>query len=200
MVETELAAAAAVATNLKQNLINVTKSVRKKLNKLSKNSKEKKYLSEIKFYRAGEKTKKMFLQELAKQNVFLFTLTVEKHKQKIADSPDNFALLCWILIEDCFLFYPNQIKKFIFDKHFHRVEDQKFFNKKLEKLIGRKIDIEHVNSQQNFEVNTADMVAGSLLWFRTGKNPIFYKLIKERVVSEKVINWKELKRKYLTER
>jgi len=183
---------AAVGTNLPQKLINVSKSVRKYL-KTSK-----KTMSEIKFYKAGEKTKKKFLQELARQNVEIFTLTVEKHGQKIADTPENFALLCWLLLEDCFLFYKNQTKEIVFDCHFHKLKDQKEFNQTLINLLGERLPFNHVDSQKDSRVNAADMIAGSVLWLKTGRDKKFYQIIKRKIISEKVLNWKEAKRKFLT--
>lgn len=183
---------AAVGTNLPQKLTKVSKSVRKYLKR------SKKTLSEIKFYRAGEKTKRKFLEALAKQNVAIFTLAVEKYGQKIVDTPGNFALLCWLLLEDCFLFYQKGVKQIIFDRHFHQLKDQEEFNQILVRLLDKKLVINHVDSQQDPRVNAADMVAGSLLWFKTGKNKKFYQLIKKKVISEKVLNWKEIKRKFLS--
>ena len=38
------------------------------------------------------------------------------------------------------------------------------------------------------------MVAGSLLWKQTGKDNQFYKIIKGKIVEEKIVNWKEAKK------
>lgn len=185
---------AAVSTSIPKSLLKPSKSARKYL----KNAKKR--LSEIKFYRAGLRTKKRFLKELASQDISIFTLIVEKHRQKIEDSPDNFAILCWLLLEECLIFYKNQIKEVVFDRHFHRLQDQVRFNRILAKLLGKKLPFKHVDSQQDPRVNTADMVAGSVLHFSTGKNKSFYKIIRKKVISEKRINWKEAKRKFLNKK
>lgn len=184
---------AAVGTKLPQVLTKVTKSVRKYLKA------RKKETTEIKFYEAGEKTKKKFLQELAKQEITIFTLTVEKNRQKIADIPENFALLCWLLLEDCFLFH-DKIEQLVFDRHFHKPKDQEKFNQILAELLGKKVAINHVDSQQDPRVNAADMIAGSILWLKTNKDDKFYRLIKEQIVSEKTINWKQARRKFFAKK
>lgn len=185
---------AAVGTKLPEKLTKVSKSVRRFLKS------SKKAMTEIKFYKAGERTKRRFLQELAKQKVEIFTLTVEKYNQKIPDTPENFAFLCWLLLEDCFVFYKNQVKKIIFDRHFHKAKDQKEFNQILTKLLRKKLPFQHVNSQQDSRVNAADMIAGSLLWLETGKDKKFYELIKNQVISKRVLNWKEVRRKFFKEK
>ncbi|MBU0569494.1 DUF3800 domain-containing protein [Patescibacteria group bacterium] len=185
---------AAVATELPQKINQVSKSVRKYLKS------RKRKLNEIKFYRSGERTKKKFLQELAKQEVDIFALTVEKYGRKIADTPKNFALLCWLLLEDCFLYYTKSKTKLIFDRHFHLSKDQTEFNLILSKLLGKKLDITHVDSQIDQRVNTADMIAGSILWLKTGKDAKFYELVKDRMISEKTVNWKEIKKKLYNEK
>jgi len=179
---------AAIGTNIPNKLTHITKVTRKYLRKSNKN------ISEIKFYKSGEKTKKKFLQELAKQQLEIFTLTIQKEGQKITDSPDNFAILCWFLLEDCLLFYQNQVSKVIFDQHFHRQKDQIKFNQKLTELLGQKFNINHVDSQKEPGITAADMIAGSMLWLKTGKDQQFYHLFKKLIISEKVINWKQIKK------
>jgi len=183
---------AAVGSKLPQKLVAITKSVRKFL--------KNKALSEIKFYRAGERIKKKFLEKLTKEDLEIFVLTIEKHGQKITDTPENFALLCWLLLEDCLAFYQSQVVQVIFDRHFHRIRDQERFNRSLIQLLKRKLDISHVDSQKDPRVNVADMVAGSLLWQKTGKDDQFYRLIKEKIVAEKVIDWKKLRGRFFQQK
>ena len=37
------------------------------------------------------------------------------------------------------------------------------------------------------------MVAGSLLWKYTGRDKKFYNIIKDKVISEQILNWKQAK-------
>jgi len=186
---------AAVSTEIPKLLAEVSKTVRKEIRK----RKKKEEISEIKFYQAGDRTKTAYLKTLAKQAVDVFVLIVDKKEQKIPDTPENFAALCYILLAECLLFYGNKVKEVIFDKHFHRSIDQSRFDDILTKLLKRRLKLRHLDSSKNTEVNTADMVAGSLLWKYTGKDNKFYDLIKDKIISEKVLNWKEVKRKFFTE-
>jgi hypothetical protein len=179
---------AAVGSQSPEKLLTISKSVRK--------FQKKKYSAEIKFYKAGERTKKKFLEKLAKEDLEIFVLTVEKEGKKIEDSPGNFALLCWLILEDCLLFYKNKLKQVIFDRHFHQKKDQEKFNQVLTRLLNRQLIFIHVDSQKDSRVNAADMVAGSLLWKATGKDKKFYQLIKEKITSEKIINWKQIREKF----
>lgn len=94
------------------------------------------------------------------------------------------------------MFYENNIEEIVFDKHFHRETDQNNFNKTLLSLFDKEFPVVHVDSTRDTRVNVADMVAGSLLWKYTGRNEKFYELIKENIISEKILNWKTAKRKF----
>jgi len=181
---------AAVGTKLPERLSKLSKELRKKL------AKKNKKVSEIKFYRAGKRTKKLFLSQLAKEDICLFVLIVEKNGQKIADNPENFAFLCGLLIKECQIFYKDKIRKIILDRHFFRESDQKRFNNYLKQLFDLKVTMRHLDSQRNPEINSADMVAGSILWKVTGKDKVFYRMIKKLIISEKIINWKEVKQRF----
>lgn len=152
---------------------------------------------ELKFYKAGLKTKNLFFEKLSRLEVDIFILTVEKMGRRIPDTPDHFATLCGILISEIVNFYTG-IQKIVFDRHFQRNIDQNKFNKVLMDFLNNKdLILEHVNSKQNEVVNVADMVAGAVLSKETGKENSFYEIIKDKVVSEIKLNWPEAKRKLL---
>lgn len=181
---------AAVGVNAQDVLLSVLKKVRKSV----QGNKREKSVSEIKFYKAGERTKAIYLKELSFADLNIFALIVEKNNQSIKDTPDNFALLVYILLKECLVFYQDvKIEEVIFDKHFQQKEDLIKFNKTLLELLGESITLKHLSSADNPEVNSADMVAGSLLWKYTGKNEKFYNLIKDKIISEQLLNWKEAK-------
>ncbi len=125
---------------------------------------------------------------------------IEKDKMKIADNPNNFAILTYFLIEECLLFYDKgkNIKEIIFDKHFSRQKDQEEFNKFLLKFLDANFIIKHLDSQNNVEIDVVDMAAGSLLWKYVKNDERFYNIIKKRIVSEKFLNWKQIKRRFFT--
>ena len=183
---------AAVGTARPADLKRVTKTTRIRQKTIITN--------EIKFYRSGEKTKTRFLTNLKKLKPDIFVLIVEKSGKSIADTPENFALLCWQLLEDCFAFYIDGVKELVFDRHFHKDSDQLAFDKAILNLLGSTPIINHLDSLQNPEINAADMIAGAVLWAKTQKTDRFYKIIKDIILVEKTINWKEIKRKFWTQK
>jgi hypothetical protein len=164
--------------------------------KITKNILGKNNTAEVKFYRSGDNTKRRFLSNLVKQDISIFVLILEKHGKKIADSPENFAFVCSLILNDCLIYYQHKNLKIIFDRHFHRQIDRDLFDKTLQNILSQKLSINHVDSVQQQVVNTADMVAGSVLWLRTGKNSLFYNIIKNKIIAEKIIDWKEARRSF----
>ncbi len=179
---------AAIVTNDSNKIIKIIKSIKAR-NKLRKNT------GELKFYTASEKAKKDFFKQLLTTDAEIFILVVNKNKTKIEDSPDNFALLSWILFRDIFDYYSN-LKNIIFDKHFSNKQDLDIFNQKLQSIYRFLPQIEHVDSSKNFAVNSADMIAGCVLANETGKNNELIKIINKKIISFRKIKWKELKRIY----
>lgn len=183
---------AAVGTNLPSKLEKITTNVRKTL--------KNKNISEIKFYRSGENTKVRFLKLLAKEKVEIFIFIVEKKGKSIPDTPENFALLCWPLVEDCLMYYKAVTGELIFDRHFHSEKDQKEFNRHLMLLTNKNLVISHQDSQKNPAINTADMVAGSMLWEETNKEDKFYLLISPKIIVKKIMRWEVLKKQLWQEK
>lgn len=183
---------AAVATSATNQLLLPKKLSTKPL---SKNK-----TGELKFYGSGANTKRKFLTILSELDVQIFALVLEKHSQKIPDTPENFATICSLILYDCLNYYHDSLISIIFDRHFHNPLDREKFNAIIRKLTKKEINISHVDSLKEPAVNTADMVAGSLLWKQTGKDDQFYKIIKNRIVEEKIINWKEAKKWFINEK
>ncbi|EKD56723.1 MAG: hypothetical protein ACD_58C00112G0005 [uncultured bacterium] len=185
---------AAVATDSPESIQKIINKLRKKLRARKKESN----ISEIKFYKSSEKMKLDFINELIQSKVEIFVLVVNKKGQKITDNPQNFAVLSYILLEECLLYYSDQmqINKVVFDRHFHKDQDKKEFNCYLLGLTKKELEIEHVDSIKNTNVNSADIVAGSALWSYTNKEKKFYKLLADKIIVEKVLNWKEAKSRF----
>ena len=164
---------------------------------LSSLRKRKIKIKEVKFYYAGEQTKRQFLSGIVSSNLEIFALIIDKKERKIADTPENFAILISDLINEAYLWYKKEKISVVIDKHFHRKTDQDRFNNFIRKQIAvnLKYVIKHVDSQQNFLVNIADMTAGAILWKYNRKNDQFYQIIKDNIAAEKLVNWPELKRK-----
>ena len=183
---------AAVGTNASEVIEKVLKSAQKK-------GKLREQTGELKFYTAGEKTKLLFFKKLTKENIDIFVLIVEKMGRKIPDTPEHFAILCWLLLNDVLSFY-SEISEVIFDRHFSRDYDIEKFNLILNKFLPTSLTIKHVDSRKDKRVNIADMVAGAALAYETEKNTDYYRMIKKQIISEKRLNWAEGKRKFLAKK
>lgn len=179
---------AAVGVDQSRKLASIFKSIHK-----MRDLKEKQ--TELKFYKSGLKTKDLFFKALTKIEISIFLLIVDKMGKKIPDSPQHFAILNFLLLSEILHFYP-EVEKVVFDRHFHKDKDLELFNKTIIKLLGeQKVNILHVNSQENKLVNVADMIAGATLAKESGKNPSFYETFKDKIVTETKINWPEAKRR-----
>lgn len=171
-----------------QDLGSIFKAVKKRRSKIEKPL-------ELKFYKAGNKTKGSFFDRLSREkDVALFVLIIDKLGRSIADSPENFAILCGLLISEVLLY--EQINRVILDRHFHRLKDQEEFNSSLLEFLDKpNLSLEHVDSTENILVNVADMIAGAVLAKETGKDASFYQIIKDKIISETKLNWPEAKRR-----
>jgi len=179
---------AAVGVYSPRRIDEILKTVRKR-------GKFKRLTGEIKFYTAGEKSKILFFEKIVAENFDIFVLIVDKIGRKIKDTPENFALICGLLLQNVFAFYPN-IREIVFDRHFHKDKDIEKFNKTLKDFLKKSLPkINHVESQRNRVVNVADMVAGAILVKEIGKDHRFYKIFRERIVTEVRLNWPEAKRR-----
>jgi len=159
-------------------------------------------LREIKFYYAGEKTKRRFLSGLVSANFDIFVLAVNKKGRKIIDSPENYGILIADIINEMGLWYKSKEMSFVLDRHFYRKVDQDEFDDILKKEIENKLSykIDHVDSRENYLVNIADMAAGAVLNKYNKNNAEFYNIIKDNIIIEKIINWQEIKRKSLRQK
>lgn len=188
-----------VAVNDKKEAENIFSRILKSLKAKKINIKE------IKFYHAGQNTKRQFLSGISAADFKIFALIIDKKKRKIADSPENYGILLKNLIIDIISWNKKESLLFILDRHFQKSLDEKelndFIGKGIFDAFG-KVDfkIKHVDSKQDFLVNVADMAAGAILWKFRGKDKQFYDLIKENIIVEKVVNWPEIKRSEKTKK
>ena len=177
----------AVGTKTPERIEKIIKGIQRK-------TKLKKKTGELKFYTSGDKTKQLFFERIAKEEIDIFILPIDKMGRKIPDNYENYAILCWFLLEDVFDFY-KEVGQIIFDRHFSKLQDINSFNRRLEDLLQRALKIAHVDSKKDKKVNVADMIAGAFLAKETGKEQGFYNLVKNKIVSERRLNWPAGKRK-----
>lgn len=149
-------------------------------------------LSEIKFSLTGDKTRLFILKELAKQNVKIYVLVVNKQGRKIKDDPTNYSLLIGIILKSA-LADNSQITHIFIDRHFTFITQRERLNTSLRKMFDGKLFIEHVDSLQNSVITLADFVAGAIRFSYVRKDNIFRECIKNLIVEEKLKTWREIK-------
>ena len=184
----------AVVTKNPTDLIKISNKLRRK------NSAKGKLQSEIKFYKSGRNTIINYLNYLKLIKCNIYILIINKSGRGVADTPQNYSILVKKLIEPVLKRYNRYQIELVLDRHFHNQSQQNLFNSFLASpSFGEKCSVRHVDSQRERAVNSADMVSGSYLAFRTKKNTEYFKLIKGNVAKIIRKKWTMLKRENLAE-
>ena len=166
--------------------------VRKASRKLKKAHLKRRNGMEIKWTNAPTGTKRRVLEELARRDVQIFGLVVDKNHSGIADTPENYGLLVCELIRECLAYYPDI--KLTVDVHFRvRRQRQAFDRYLLENTTLGKAPV-HLDSQQDGIIQLADFVAGAIRDDTTGRGNLAA-IIAGKIVVEKVVKWAQLAKK-----
>lgn len=172
------------------NLDKIIPQVKKKLPLKGKRRKEK-TLAEIKFSTTGEKTRILTLEIIAKQDFQIFTLVIDKEKRKIIDNPVNYAHLIATLLKPATKKVAD-LAHIIIDRHFTYILHREKFNDLIQKILNKKLFVEHLDSQQNTIVSLPDFVAGAIREAVTKKNFKYKKIIQKLIILEKKTTWRKL--------
>lgn len=151
-----------------------------------------KNLSEIKFSTTGDKTRKLTLALINKQNVEIYLLVVETEKRKIVDNPENYALIASCLIQGI-LKRSKVLKHILIDRHFTWVFQREKFNDLVQRNLEKELFIEHLDSQQNTVVSLADFVAGAVREYYAKDNKIWKAIIRDKIAYEVKIPWRKFR-------
>lgn len=181
---------AALVTKSLVNLDKIIPQVKKKVPKKGKRGKER-ILAEIKFSKTGEKTRCQTLQIIAQKDFKLFILVIDKEGRKIIDNPANYARLIASLLKPAIKKFPD-LTHIIIDRHFTYVLHREKFNDLVQKILKKKIFIEHLDSQQNTIVSLPDFVAGAIREAVIKKNFKYKEIIQKLIVGERKITWKKI--------
>lgn len=178
-----------------KTLLGVDRIIPKIRNKIPyKGKRRKERLAEIKFSLAGDRTRQIVLEAIAKQKVKIYLLVVDKRGRKIKDNPENYALLLAEALRRPLNEDP-QLEHILIDRHFTYVTQREKFNSLLQKRLDRTIFIEHLDSQQNSVISLADFIAGAVRHACMRGDGRFKKIIDNLIVDEKLITWQQLKQK-----
>ncbi|MBI4999433.1 DUF3800 domain-containing protein [Candidatus Gottesmanbacteria bacterium] len=181
---------AALITESLVSLDKIIPQIKKKLPVRGKRRKEK-TLAEIKFSTTGEKTRLQTLKLIAEKNFKIFILVIDKEGRKIVDDPINYSFLIAALLKPAIGKFFD-LSHLIIDKHFTQILQREKFNDLVQKKLGKRLFIEHLDSQQNTIVSLPDFVAGSVREAFTKENFEYKKIIQKLIVVEKKISWRKL--------
>ena len=153
---------------------------------------------ELKWNNASLRIRRAVLSSLAGADVEIFALTIRKEGRRIADTPLNYTVIACELLHLCWHAYPDMA--LAVDRHFTSPAQRAI----VDTLIHRHwpeqgtLTIAHVDSQNNFLVQLADFVAGSV-YGRYKHGDESYRLLEGRIGVELVESWARVKRKWLEE-
>lgn len=161
----------------------------KRLERRAKNA------SELKWSNTSRRIRNAALAELAKADVELFALTVDKGNRRIEDTPENYGILVCELLSHCWHVYPDVA--LALDRHFASPAQIAT----VDTLIHRRwpaqgvLSIAHVDSRRSTLVQVADMVAGSVYsWHKEGDETM--RLIAGNLGANLVEDWRHIKARW----
>lgn len=181
-----------------KQLQNIVKRARKRIVKKSLKS-----LREIKFHASDKKTKYYILQEIAKQDVKIIAIIVDKENRKIKDSPLNYGIIVGFTIAKQLSIYP--ILNITMDKKFTNSEQETEFLRVVQKTVEifapknkNVVFNPPVDSKKNVLIQLADFVVGALQAKYNNQDLRYAEIIKKNIVLEKIIKWTEVKKRIVT--
>lgn len=151
--------------------------------------------SELKWYTASERIKKDVLERIAKSDLELFGLVVQKEGRRIEDTAENSAFLLCELLDLIWHDYPSL--NVLLDRHFTSAFQIATMDTILYRFLPSDcvMALEHVDSQQHTLVQLADFVAGSLYDFYKRQNPS-YQLVADKIKTT-TKSWQDIKARWL---
>ncbi len=186
-----------ISTNEKTNksLQTIIKRARKKILK-----KKLKSLYELKFHVSDDKTREYVLREIAKHDVKIVVLAVDKEGRRVEDTPENYGIVVGATVAEYLSVYPAL--SLTFDKKYVTRKQQEEFVKASQETIHKLAPKESqvfynppADSKKDNIVQLADFVAGALNVKYNQGDSHYIDIIKEKIVVEKIMKWTELKKR-----
>ncbi len=181
---------AAIVTDNPKVLIKLIPKARKRVPPKKKHKRER-LVSEFKFRTVGDNTKIRILKSLAKQDINIFAIVIDKKGRKVGDTPANYALIVATLLKN--IAKKMKVDEILIDRHYNQQNKQEDLARELKRLYRRQVSITHTDSLTDSRVDLADFAAGAILKSIRDNIHQFKKLIEPKTVSLKMISWKDLK-------
>lgn len=176
-------------------LQNIIKRARRKTVK-----KQIRQLSEIKFHNSDEKTRKYILTEIAKVNIRIIVLVIDKEGRAIKDTPLNYGIAIGSTVAELLSLYP--VLNITMDKKFSSIKEEteslKVTQEVIEELAPKNKNIVFnppTDSKKEPLLQLADFVAGAMNSKYNNKDNHYAEIIEKRVIKEKKVKWASLKKR-----
>lgn len=187
-----------VSTSDKTNkkLQNIIKRARKKIVKKSLKS-----TKELKFHTSDEKTRVYVLSQIAKEDVTIVAIAVDKEGRRVKDTPKNYGTIVGAAIAETATLFPAL--NLTVDKKFPSAQEREFIfeaQRAAQLLAKKKTGLNlslnaPVDSETESRVQLADFVAGALNVKYNSGDDHYVEIVKSKIKIEKVLKWTEIKKR-----
>lgn len=157
---------------------------------------EKSSPSEFKFYNTTSEARGRVLAALANTNVQVHALSAHKGRQRIEDTPENYAILLCALLEECMPPAGN-LPVLLIDQHFSQETKRTALSRLVQSALGLHAVPKFVDSRNNPFVQLADFAAGAVKYAHTGRSTVYRGFIEPRIAADELRTWRDLKREWL---
>lgn len=183
------------AEKTNERLQNIIKRARKKMK-----NKKLKSLSEIKFNNSEESIRVFVLSEIAKADIEIVAVAIDKEKRRIKDTPQNYGIVVGAAVAEAAILHP--LLNLTVDKKFTSQKQEKEFiieaQQATQILSKGSINVSFnppTDSKKESNLQLADFVAGALNFKYNNKDDHYVEIVKDKIKVEKVLLWTEIKKR-----
>lgn len=177
-----------------KKLSKIIRAARNRLNKKYKDT------SELKFNNTNEKTRIFILSEIAKTDLGIVVLILDKDGRRIEDNPLNYGIAVGITIIESLAVYKNIV--LTVDKRYKTGKDFLEFEKTAKNVFdklspqGSNIILETpAESENNSGIQIADFVAGAFNSKYNRADNRYVEILRGNIKKEVVAKWTETKKR-----
>lgn len=186
-----------VSTSSKEEIKRILKRARKSIL-----GKKKRQISEIKFSRVIRRVAVYVLKKLAQKEVAVYVWIVDKEGRRVEDTPENYGLILGHALK--YGFNLACWSKVWVDEKYDKERDRRKLEQVLRRILGDSIvdqqKVVFAKSEKEPGLGLADFVAGAFNSAYNQGNDKLIRLIREKIMMEEKILWRELKQKAIAPR
>ncbi len=167
--------------------------------------KRKRSTHEMKFYNTTPTIRRKTIGSLSPYNVKIIVLAIEKEGRKVKDTPQNYGLIVGYAVNNYFKHFQTELNLTV-DKKYTALYERAAFEQTLRQSVqglrpNQKLSrITHGESHHNHLIQLADFIAGAANQKYNRGDPGYLDLVKEKIIIERKIIWRELKAEFKTKK